>query len=386
MKNDRFANVIPQAPASFGYAVERALHETEAESMNKKKFSISLVWVMIALLALAGAALAVGGYLGISDIIGLVNKTDVPPGVETEYIGAQFTAGGIDLKLVEYNYEGDRLTLLFSMEGYTDAWVPDVFTVSAGDCKILETGGSGYSEEAADISYFLAEYEVEDGADLLNVVIADIADGRELFSFEARRASGAEAQENEVVVLDAVMEGTGYTIVNCDVDRTTLNTQLDIYIDVDPEAVELTGYITEDQQFFQRTGNVWHMGCDISAEDPDAVPVTAAEIMTGDFTPCTECVAAEWWKSMGRPELFDVELLRIGSVTDENGMKIPFGYGFGLADAESGDPLKLKLTIDIDNSMLDELPDVIFLKAADYYRTWDFPDTAAVDVSALKAE
>ena len=31
---DRFENVIPQAPASFGYAIERALHETEAEEMN----------------------------------------------------------------------------------------------------------------------------------------------------------------------------------------------------------------------------------------------------------------------------------------------------------------------------------------------------------------
>ena len=44
---DRFENVIPQAPASFGYAIERALHETEAEEMNKRKFSISLVWAIL---------------------------------------------------------------------------------------------------------------------------------------------------------------------------------------------------------------------------------------------------------------------------------------------------------------------------------------------------
>ena len=52
----RFENVVPHAPASFDCAVERALHETEVEAMNRRKFSISLAWIMVALLALAGAA------------------------------------------------------------------------------------------------------------------------------------------------------------------------------------------------------------------------------------------------------------------------------------------------------------------------------------------
>lgn len=384
---DRFENVIPQAPASFGYAIERALHETEAEEMNKRKFSISLVWAMVALFVLAGAAVAVGDYFGIVDFLSLNPRRDEggAPVMETEYIGGKFSAGGYDFELTEYNYEGRRITLMFTTDSYTDIIMSDLVEFSVDNGEITGLNASGHASGDDDVSYFLEEIELRGGSDTETVRITDIETGEELFSFEAVRTAAASQPEGDVIILDDTMEGTGYTIVGCDVQRTTLTTELNLHIDVDPEKVELTQYEDYDEWYrecYMLTDDVWHFsGCEKCS---DAVVTTAAEIMTGKYTPCSECVDASWLEKMGNPEVFDIEQLRIGWVTDESGEHIDFGYGTNLRDPESMDTLKLTLTIEIDNTMLDKLPDVIYIQVKDFYRVWGFPDTAAVDVSALK--
>jgi len=384
----RFENVVPQAPASFGYAVDRALHETEADEMNKRNFSVSLIWAIVALLVLAGAAVAVGDYFGITDFLSIDRRDGDGelPKLTTEYIGAKLSAGGYDFELTEYYYEGNRIIMTFTMDGYTDVMPTEVLGFTVDNCELAGMRGSGHGSGDEDASYFLEEIMLYDGGDTETVRIADIATGEELFAFEAvRSAEGTEA-EGEVIILDAAMEGTGFTVTGYDVVRTTLTTELKLYIDIDPEAVELTGYETEDQEVFDRNGNVWHFsGCWISQETPGTVPTTAAEIMTGIYTPCSECTSG-FAEVMGKRELFDVKQLHMGWVTDEYGEEIDFGYGLGYADPEEADPLKNVLTIDIDNTMLDRLPDVIYLRVRDFYYTWSFPDTAAIDVSALKAE
>lgn len=386
---DRFENVIPQAPTSFGYAVERALHETEAEEMNKRKFSISLVWVMIALLVFAGAAVAVGDHFGIVDFLSLNHRKDEDgaPTITTEYIGAKFTAGDYEFELTEYNYEGRRITLMFSTDTYTDITPTDLVEFSVDNGALTGINSSGHASGDENVSYFLEVLELLDGHDTETVRITDIETGEELFSFEAVRTAAASQPEGEVIILDDTMEGTGYTIVGYDVQRTTLTTELNLHIDVDPEKVELTQYEDYDEWYrecYMLTGDVWHFsGCEKCS---DAVVSTAAEIMTGKYTPCSECVNDSWIVKMGNPELFDIEQLRIGWVTDESGERIDFGYGTNLRDLETMDPLKLVLCIEIDNTMLDKLPDVIYLQVKDFYRAWGFPDTAAVDVSALKVK
>lgn len=386
---DRFENVIPQAPTSFGYAVERALHETEAEEMNKRKFSISLVWVMIALLVFAGAAVAVGDHFGIVDFLSLNHRKDEDgaPTITTEYIGAKFTAGDYEFELTEYNYEGRRITLMFSTDTYTDITPTDLVEFSVDNGALTGINGSGHASGDENVSYFLEVLELLDGHDTETVRITDIETGEELFSFEAVRTAAASQPEGEVIILDDTMEGTGYTIVGYDVQRTTLTTELNLHIDVDPEKVELTQYEDYDEWYrecYMLTGDVWHFsGCEKCS---DAVVSTAAEIMTGKYTPCSECVNDSWIVKMGNPELFDIKQLRIGWVTDESGERIDFGYGTNLRDLETMDPLKLVLCIEIDNTMLDKLPDVIYIRVKDFYRAWGFPDTAAVDVSALKVK
>lgn len=383
----RFENVVPQAPASFDYAVERALHETEVEAMNKRKFSISLVWIMVALIVLAGAAVAVGGYFGITDFLS-IDRRDVDgelPEVPTEYVGAQFTAGGLDITLVEYNYEGDRISLLFAIDGYTDRIMfPDVIGFIVDGHDGYSASGSSYGDGELNVSYDLEEIILTEGRDTETVRIFDGETGEELFAFEAVRTAGEELPEGEAVILDDTIENAGITIVGYDVERTSLTTELNVYYDIDPEAIVPDGFATEFGASCYRKGDVWHTEtCELIVDDIEIIPLTHMEAMINGLTPC-EC-AVEWMAGMEAPESIDAESLTIW-VADEKGQRIPFGWSNGLADPDNIDPLKQRLSVEIDNIMIDSLPDVLHLYAGANMHSFFFNDAALIDVSALKAE
>lgn len=383
----RFENVVPHAPASFDCAVERALHETEVEAMNRRKFSISLAWIMVALLALAGAAVAMGDHFGILDFLSLNPRKDEggAPAIDAEYVGMEMTIGGYEMELTEYYYEDDSITLMITSEYWgEDALVWDVLDVQVDGHEDISTNESGWEDGSQDVTYYLATVTILDGgSDTETVRIVDVSDPANEYVIQVERSAKSTAALINAEITDASIKDAGVTLTGCDVRQTALETVLTVYYTVDPAGMKLTAH--SDEPCYYREGETWHLNGDCERlEAPlDEVNCSAAEIYAEGLIAC-EC--AEGWAAMMEetPDLEEMPgWLRL-EIVDENDEANGFACSCGPVDSDG--PLTYRAELDIDNTMLNQLPDVLYFTARDFYGCWKFEDTAAINVEALKAE
>lgn len=383
----RFENVVPKAPASFDCAVERALHETEVEAMNRRKFSISLAWIMVALLALAGAAVAMGDHFGILDFLSLNPRKDEggAPEIEAVYVGMEMTIGGYEMELTEYYYEGNIITLFITGEPLeADALQWDLFSVQVdGYEDVSYTWDGGVQGDGRDSAFLVTVSLPDAGSDTVTVRIIDESDPANEYAVEVTRSATAAEPLISVEIIDSSIEEAGLTVTDCDVQHTALNTILNIYYTVDPAAMKLTAH--SDEPRYYREGDTWHINydCEHLEREMDYVNCSVEEIYAEGLTSC-EC--AEGWAAVMEetPDLVENPgWLRL-YIVDENGERTDFAGESDLVDSDG--PLTYCVSLAIDNTMLNQLPDVLYLMAKDFYRNWKFEDTAAINVEVLKGE
>ena len=383
----RFENVVPQAPASFDCAVERALHETEVEAMNRRKFSISLAWVIVALLALAGAAVAVSDHFGILDFLSLnpVKDEDGAPEIDAEYVGMEMTIGGYEMELTEYYYEGDRITLMLTSEPLADeALSDDVFSVQVDGYEDISMNTSEWQNASQGAAYCLVTAMLSDGGrDTETVRIADVSDPANEYVIQVARSASSTGPLIKAEISDASIEDAGITVTGCDVEQTALTTVLTVYCAVDPAAMDLT--VHSDVPRYYREGDTWHTDSECGyLEAPLEEPNCCAVEIFGEALNACEC--AEGWDEMMREDFDLVESpgrLRL-DIVDENGES---GFGAGRIGYDDSDgQLTYYIGLEIDNTMLNQLPDVLYIRALDFYENWKFEDVAAINVEVLKGE
>lgn len=385
----RFENVVPKAPASFDRAVEQALHETEVEAMNRRKFSISLVWVMVALLALAGVAVAMGDHFGILDFLSLNHALEEGgvPEIDAEYVGMEMTIGGYEMELTEYYYEGDSITLMITSEPLAeDMLIWDVLSVQVDGHEDISTDTGIWQNESQGAAYFLATVRIMDGgSDTETVRIVDVSDPANEYVIQAARSAGSANPTAGAEITDGSIDDAGVTLTGCDVRQTALETVLTVYFTVDPADMELT--VHSDVPRYYREGDTWHLNIDCehleTPLDDVGCNCSAAEIYAEALTAC-EC-AADWDAAMREipsPESMPGWLQL--HIVDENGEPVGCEEAGGPVDSDG--LLTYCVSAVIDSAELKHLPDVVYLAAGDFFENWKFGDTAAINVEALKAE
>ena len=383
----RFENVVPKEPAAFDCAVERALHETEVEAMNRRKFNISLALAVALLLALAVTAMAVGEHFGILDFLSLNPRKDEgnAPEIEAVYVGMEMTIGGYEMELTEYYYEDNIITLFITGEPLeADVLQWDMFSVQVDGYEAVSyTYDGGVQGDGRDSAFLVTVPLPDAGNDTETVRIIDESDPANEYAIQVERSAGTADPLINVEITDASIEDAGVTLTGCDVRQTALETVLTVYYTVDPAGIKLTTH--SDEPRYYREGDTWHLNSDCEHLDAplDECNCSVAEIFAEGLNAC-EC--AEDWKAMMEetPDMEEMPGWLQLEIVDENGECTDFACGSGYTDSD--DPLIYYVSLEIDNTMLNRLPDVVYIMATDFFENWKFEDTAAINVEVLKAE